>query len=52
MGALLAHQGGWDEALVLVAPVVLFAVIRLLEKRRRPADPETPGPVDHAGPEA
>lgn len=38
MEPLLAHQGGWDEFLVLLSPVVLFAILRMLERRRRPSD--------------
>ncbi len=31
---LLAHQGGWDEILLFVGPIVLaFFVIRGLERR-------------------
>ena len=31
---LLAHQGGWDEILMFVAPIALaFFVIRALERR-------------------
>lgn len=32
---VLAHGGGWDEALVLLVPVVLFVALRVLERRRR-----------------
>jgi hypothetical protein len=46
MEPLLAHQGGWDEFLVLLSPVVLFTILRVLERRRRPsvevADPSEP----------
>jgi hypothetical protein len=32
----LAHQGGWDEVLLFVAPIVLaFFVIRGLERRAK-----------------
>ncbi len=35
---LLAHQGGWDEILLFVGPVVLaFLVIRGLERRGKAA---------------
>lgn len=34
---ILAHQGGWDEALLIFGvPVVLFFVMRVLAGRRRP----------------
>lgn len=32
---VVAHQGGWDELLILLAPVAIFAGLRLLERRRR-----------------
>ena len=32
--ALLAHQGGWDEALLIVGPVVLICVVLAVVKRR------------------
>ena len=31
---VLAHQGGWDEALLVVGPVLLFAGIVWNAKRR------------------
>lgn len=31
---ILAHQGGWDEALLVVVPLVLFAVLLGVAKRR------------------
>ena len=38
---ILAHQGGWDEILLVFGlPVVLFVVMRLLAGRRRPDDDE------------
>lgn len=35
--ALLAHQGGWDEALFVLAPVGLFAFLLWLANRRAAA---------------
>jgi cyanate permease len=32
--ALLAHQGGWDEALFVLAPMALFAFLLWLANRR------------------
>ena len=32
--AVLAHQGGWDEALLVASPVLLFAGIVWNAKRR------------------
>ena len=31
---LLAHQGGWDEILFVLAPLILFAVLLLVARRR------------------
>lgn len=33
-GVLLAHQGGWDEILFVLAPLVLFAALLVLARRR------------------
>lgn len=32
---VLAHQGGWDEVLILLSPVAVFALLRMFERRRR-----------------
>lgn len=34
IAAVLAHQGGWDEILMVAAPIVLFAVILGVANRR------------------
>jgi hypothetical protein len=34
MSSLLAHQGGWDEILFVLAPLVLFAVLLMVARRR------------------
>jgi hypothetical protein len=57
---LLAHQGGWDETLMVLAPVVLVAALLHRANRRakqhlarqgRAGDAGPPaGPVDPAGP--
>jgi hypothetical protein len=31
---VVAHQGGWDEILFVLAPLVLFAVLLLIARRR------------------
>jgi hypothetical protein len=31
---LLAHQGGWDEILLVAAPIVVIVVILAIVKRR------------------
>jgi hypothetical protein len=51
--ALLAHQGGWDEILLVVAPMVVVAGLLWVAKRRvdraavaadnRRSDPLDPG---------
>ena len=40
MGAIagvLAHQGGWDEALLVAAPVTIFVLLLRLANRRAAA---------------
>ena len=33
---LLAHQGGWDEILMVVAPIILlFCLLKLANKRAK-----------------
>jgi hypothetical protein len=32
--ALLAHQGGWDEVLLIAGPIVAIAGLLVLAKRR------------------
>ena len=32
--AVLAHQGGWDEALFVAVPVVVFFLLLVLANRR------------------
>ena len=32
--SLLAHQGGWDEALLILGPVVLICIVLAVVKRR------------------
>jgi hypothetical protein len=39
--AILAHQGGWDEILLVGAPMVVIAGLLLLAKRRVDASVET-----------
>jgi hypothetical protein len=31
---LLAHQGGWDEILMVLVPIALFAVLLVIANRR------------------
>ena len=34
LAAILAHQGGWDEALLVLAPIVVIVVALAVVKRR------------------
>lgn len=31
---VLGHQGGWDEALFIAVPLILFAVLLVIARRR------------------
>lgn len=44
--ALIAHQGAWDEILLVVGPIlIVVALLRLAKKRvRAGAPPSVPGP--------
>jgi cyanate permease len=50
---LLAHQGGWDEALFVLAPVGFFAFLLWLANRRAAkrleADATIGRPIDDPG---
>ena len=35
---LLAHQGGWDEALFVAVPIAVFALLLRVAKRRAEAE--------------
>lgn len=41
IAVVLAHQGGWDEALLVVAPVALFVVLLRIANARA-ADRDDP----------
>lgn len=51
---MLAHQGGWDEILFVLAPLLVFAGLLALARRRvdglddEPAEPavDDPAPTD------
>ena len=34
MTTLLAHQGGWDEILLVLAPLIVFAGLLVVARRR------------------
>lgn len=51
--AVLAHQGGWDEALLVLAPIVVIVLALAVVKRRvdrmaldEPADTPVAGSAD------
>jgi hypothetical protein len=44
--AILAHQGGWDEVLLVGGPMVVIAGLLLLAKRRVDASVERPSKND------
>ena len=50
---VLAHQGGWDEMLMVLAPLVVFAGLLVLARRRaeelEPLD-DPPGSDDDRDP--
>lgn len=35
---LVAHEGGWDEALFVLIPLAIFTVLLLIAKRRAEAE--------------
>jgi MFS family permease len=47
-GAIYAHQGGWDEILLVAGPIaVIVGLLRLAERRaERQRDPLPPVPLD------
>ena len=58
VAAILAHQGGWDEILLVLTPIVAIVLILRLVKRRidaqghpvdHPVDTDATGDVDTAG---
>lgn len=44
--AVLAHQGGWDEALLVAGPLLLFTGIVWNAKRRAVKQPQTSAAED------
>jgi cyanate permease len=43
---ILAHQGGWDEALFVLAPLVIIGLLLLLANRRADAARRSDDHVD------
>ncbi len=48
-----AHQGGWDEALYVAVPIVAFAVLLRIAKRRAEieAEEDSRNAIDEMSPE-
>lgn len=40
---MLAHQGGWDEVVLVILPLVVLGVLLFLARRRALADAEREG---------
>lgn len=49
--ALLAHQGGWDELLLVLLPIALFAGLLAVANRRATKQQAEPDDVDPPDPE-
>ena len=49
---VLAHQGGWDEMLMVLGPILVIVLLLRLAKKRaeRSAPPETAEPDEPAPP--
>ncbi len=48
--AVLAHQGGWDETLLVVGPLAFIYWLLRLAKRRAAAAPTSTEPAEPAEP--
>ncbi len=46
--AVLAHQGGWDEMLMVLTPIAVFALLLKLANSRAKAAQATQPPEPHA----
>ena len=45
MSSLVAHQGGWDEVLLVLGPILVIAgLLRLAKRRVDRMHPEAPAP--------
>lgn len=42
--SILAHQGGWDEILMVVGPIIVIVVVLRLVKRRIDAPDDVSSP--------
>lgn len=46
VGSLVAHQGGWDEMLLVAVPILVFyAILRLAKRRADRLEPHDPTPT-------
>jgi len=45
--ALLAHQGGWDEALLIGGPMAVIAGLLVVAKKRVDAAADEQSPSEH-----
>jgi len=45
VAAILAHQGGWDESLFVIGPLVLIVFLLRTAKRRAEANAQATPPV-------
>lgn len=45
---LVAHQGGWDELLIVAIPLALYAAVRLWERVRGQAEDDVDDTQDDA----
>lgn len=54
LAVLLAHQGGWDEILLVAGPVLVFALLLSVARKRALAlaEAEAAGAVDNPTEEA
>jgi hypothetical protein len=43
---VIAHQGGWDEALFVLVPLALFGLLLLRVSKRADREQLDPGSVD------
>ena len=47
VAALLAHQGGWDEMLMVAGPIFLFwLILKKANQRASTLDRQPPGPEE------
>jgi cyanate permease len=50
LGAVLAHQGGWDELLIVAGPLAVVAVLLWLANRRVHQQLDERAGEEHPGP--